>query len=289
MDAHLRRLAAGQQDLVAAWQLTRVGWTEKALRHHAAQRGWRRVHAGVYALGQAPLTQRQVWIAAVLTAPRTFLAGPSATACWGFHESYERGVVVVRPGSGGRRRHGSLLVSRSTRLEGQTTRRDGIPIVSAPRALVDVAPGLERHRLGRAFRESIRLKTTTANDISKLLSGQRGTAVLVDLCDRYATIPYHRCRSDAESRALEILHDAGVPRPKVNIRVAGCEADLVWRPWRLIVEIDGDQFHQFPDEDARTETAWRGAGYTVRRVPSDDVYFHPQRLLNKVNVQNPPR
>ncbi|MFL5843581.1 MAG: endonuclease domain-containing protein [Solirubrobacteraceae bacterium] len=285
MDAHLRKLAAGQDDLVAAWQLAAVGWTRKRILHHAHHDGWRRIHHGVFALGQAPLTQRQVWIAAVLTAPNTYLAGHSATHCWGFHEPRQRYEVVVRPGHGGKRWLGSLLVARSTTLKGQTTRRDGIPIVTAERALVDVAAGLKGHQLGRAFRESIRLKTTTANQISKVLAGQRGTAVLVDLCDRYATIPYHRCRSDAESRALEVLHDAGVMAPRVNVRVGGCEADLVWRDRKLVVEIDGDQFHRFPDEDARKEAAWRGVGYTVRRVPSDDVYYRPERLLAQVSGQ----
>ncbi|MFL5844997.1 MAG: DUF559 domain-containing protein [Solirubrobacteraceae bacterium] len=273
-----------------AWrQLRGLGWSRRMIEQQARQQGWRTIHRGVYALFRAPLTQRQVWIAAVLTAPDTFLAGATATGCWGFHEAPAQVVTVVRPGSGGPRRTGSLLVARSTTLEGQTTRRDGIPIVTAERALVDVAAGLKRQQLGRAFRESIRLKTTTANQISKVLAGQRGTAVLVDLCDRYATIPYHRCRSDAESRALEVLHDAGVMAPKVNVRVGGCEADLVWRERKLIVEIDGDQFHRFADEDARKEAAWRGVGYTVRRVPSDDVYYQPHHLLAQVNVPDATR
>ena len=102
---------------------------------------------------------------------------------------------------------------------------------------------------------------------------------LVALCDRYATIPYHRCRSDAESLALEILHDAGIEPPRVNTRVAGAEADLHWPRHRLIIEIDGAQFHQFPEEDARRTAIWEAAGRTVRRIPSDDVYHHPARLV----------
>lgn len=283
MDVHLRKLIGSQEDIVAAWQLVGAGWNGDRIIHWSRKEGWRRIHDGVWALGHAPLTQRQRWVAAVLTAPRTFLAAHSGAACHGYYDWNGPYETVVRPGSGGKRRFGSLLVARSTHLDGQTTHRDGIPVVTAPRALIDLAPQLRAARLGRAFREAIRLKTTTANEISRCLAGQRGTAVLRSLCDRYATIPYHRCRSDAECRALEVLYDAGVDPPQVNVRVAGIEADLVWRARRLIVEIDGGQFHQFSDEDARKEAAWKVVGYTVRRCPSDDVYFRPHLLLARVN------
>lgn len=279
MDVHLYQLAVRQNDVVAAWQLVRLGWSERALRHHARQHRWQRVHVGVYALSHGPLTRRQRWIAAVLSAPGTVLSHDSAGDFLGFRPWVAGHETVTRPGSGGPRWIGSLRVARSATLEGQVTRRDGIPVVTAPLALIDLAPSLRPIALARCFRESIRLKTTTANDISRALDGQRGSRVLADLCDRYATIPYHRCRSDAESRALEVLHDAGVLPPRVNVRVGGVEADLVWRQWRLIIEIDGGQFHLFTDEDARKEAVWRGMGYTVRRLPSDDVYFRPERLL----------
>jgi very-short-patch-repair endonuclease len=284
MDVRLVQLAERQGDLVAGWQLRALGWTRAMVEQRVLDHRWRVIHPGVYALARSPLTRRQRWIAAVLSAPGTVLGHDSAGACHGFRAWEEDYETVTRPGSGGRRRMGSLFVARSTTLEGHVTRKDGIPVVTAARALVDLAPHVDTRQLGRGFRESIRLKTTTANEISKILCGQRGTSFLVALCDRYATIPYHRCRSDAESRALEILHDAGVPAPKVNIRIRGEEADLVWREWRLIIEIDGDQFHLFPDGDARKQAVWEGVGYTVRRIPSDDVYFHPERLLNKANV-----
>ena len=48
---------------------------------------------------------------------------------------------------------------------------------------------------------------------------------------------------------------------------------------RLIVEIDGRPFHLDEGEDARKQAAWERAGWTVRRLSSDDVYERPQRLL----------
>jgi uncharacterized protein DUF559 len=280
MHSHLRRLAARQADVVAAWQLRQLGWTEKKVRHHVQQYGWRVVHPGVYVLNSAPLERRQLWFAAALTAPGTVLSHGSAGACFGFYRFHRGYEVVTRLGQGGRRRQGRVLVLHSKVLGGEVTRHRGIPITTAPRVLVDLAPGLDRERLGRAFRESIRLNHTTARRVLATLNrhrGRAGTPLLREFATRYAAIPYHRTRSDPEGRALEVLHDAGAAPPRVNVKVRGWEADLVWDG--LIVEIDGPQYHLFAEEDARKEEIWRKAGYTVRRIPSDDVYDAPGALI----------
>jgi very-short-patch-repair endonuclease len=287
MDVRIRELAARQGDLVATWQLRTLGLTKHAIAHAAERLGWRRVHSGVYALTSSPLTRRQRWIAATLTTPDSVLSHASAAACWGIMR-FEGGFeIVTRPGSGGRRRIGTVLVLRSRTLEGDTTARDGIRITTGARTLIDLAPSLSERALRRAYRESMRLKVTSTQPLLAALkrhATRRGTRRLKALAIRYRAIPYRRSRSDAESRALEVLHDAGVPAPGVNVRIAGEEADLVWPEARLIVEIDGPQYHQFPEEDARKQRIWEGAGYVVRRLESDAVYEDPARLLALARV-----
>src|SRR5438067_10601646 len=127
----LRDLARDQDGLVAAWQLFDAGWSRGAIRHRTD--GLRELHDGVYLTGDAPPTRRQLWRAATLTAPGTFLAVASAGAAWGFRAwqgSYE---VVVRHGSGGPKRFGPLLVCRSERID--HTDLDGLPITTAERTL----------------------------------------------------------------------------------------------------------------------------------------------------------
>lgn len=265
--------------MVARWQLIAAGWTRHAVQQAAEARAWRAVHDGVYATGQAPLSPRQRLVAAVLTAPASFLGEFSAAAVHGFHESDRGEETVVRAGDGGPRRYPGLVVRRSTTLAGATTRVDGLPVLSAARTLADLCGVLDRFSVRRAFREAIRLRTTTADDIARALQRRRGTAALAQLCDRYATIPYHRCRSDAESRALEILHDARIEPPLVNVKLRGPRPDLLWRRHRLIVEIDGPQFHLFADEDARKQAIWEAAGYRVVRISSGEVYAQPARLV----------
>ena len=280
MDSHLRKLAATQVEVVAAWQLQAAGWTPGKVRHHVASRGWNRIHPGVYVLTQAAPTQLQLWWAAALTAPDTNLSHGSGGACYGFYRFNRPYEVVTRPGEGGRRRQGGILVFRSKRIEGETTRYMGIPIMTAERVLADLTPGLTEKRAARCFREAVRLRHTTATKVASYVEKRGGQPYLLkDLAHRYAAIPYHRTRSDAEARALELLHDAGVEPPRVNIKIAGEEADLVWLEPRLIVEIDGPQYHQFRAEDERKGARWRDAGFTVRRIPSGAVYDDPARLI----------
>jgi Protein of unknown function (DUF559) len=280
MDSHLRKLAARQVDVVAAWQLRGAGWSHHKVAHHTRSRGWRRIHPGVYALSQAALTQLQLWWAATLTAPGSYLSHGSGGACYGFYRFTKPFEVITRLGQGGRRRQGGVVVFRSKCLDGEVTTHMGIPILTAERVLADLVPHLTDKQAGRCFREAIRLRHTTAKRVAAQVERRGGQpSLLKDLARRYAPIPYHRTRSDPEGHALELLHDAGIDPPQVNVRIAGEEADLVWIDRKLIVEIDGPQYHQFKAEDDRKATRWRNAGFKVSRIPSDAVYEEPQRLI----------
>src|SRR3954467_11915790 len=113
------------------------------VKHHRRRGHWRVIHPGVYVLTSAPVRREQLWFAAVLTAPGSVLSHGSGAARYGFHH-FERGFeVITPPGKGARRRHGGVLVFRSTRVEGDVTRYKGVPITTAARTLLDLAPGLD--------------------------------------------------------------------------------------------------------------------------------------------------
>ncbi len=267
---------------MAAWQLFSAGWSRWMIRHCVRTHGWRVVHRGVYALSAAPLRPRQLWIAATLTTPDSVLSHASAAACEGFRPWRGRFEIVTRPGSGGRRRHGAIVVCRSVTLAGDVTRHDGVPVTTAARTLVDLAQHLSATETGRAFREAVRLGATTVDRVGAAVNrheGRRGVRALGELCTRYADIPYARTRSNAEARGLEVLTDAGEELPLVNAMIAGEEADLVFPGPKRIIEIDGPQFHRFQDEDDRKARAWRDAGFTVDRLPSGVVYSDPGALV----------
>lgn len=276
----LREVAARQEGVVAVWQLAEAGIGRVTVERLVGS--LRQLQDGVYLTGDAPVARRQLMWAAALTAPGRVISHASAGAAYGFRPWAGAFEVVTRPGSGGPRRYPSLLVCRSTTLTGNTTTLHGLPITTAERALADLAPGLGNRELPRAVREALRLRVTTCALIQAMLARatpRNRPARLSALAARYAHLPIAGTASDPEAHALELLDAAGYPTPAVNVVIAGHETDLSWPHARHIVELDGPDFHQFPDEDLKKQAAWERAGWTVARLPTDEVYDHPQRLL----------
>lgn len=276
-------MAKRQHRCVAHWQLEDLGFSNEAVRHRREAGRWVDLHDGVYGIAPVfPEDRRTRWMAATLTTRHTYLAFASAAAAHGFRPFDDNFETVVRAGSGGPVWLGSVLVRRSTTLYGETTELAGIPITTPERTLIDLAPHLAFGALNRAVREALRLGLCTPPSLVDAVlrhRGRRGTLKLKAIVQSYSGLPVERCRSGSEVQALIVLRDAGIAMPKVNSKVAGEEADLYWPQHRLIIEIDGGPFHQDRGEDARKERLWRAAGNRVFRIPSGDIWTHPERLL----------
>lgn len=292
-DARVVELAGAQFNRISRGQLLGLGLSERAIEHRLTTGRLVLVEQGVFAV--APMLEHDEWgrwMAATLTAPGSVLSHASAAAAWGLWSLPRELETITRPGSGGPRRHAGVLVFRSSTLAGDCDSRRGIPVTSVPRTLLDLAGHVSAQALARAVREAVRLQLTSTEVVADCLGrhrGRRGSRRLAATLARYSGLPLERARSGAEVRALEILRDAHRPLPALNVRIAGEEADLSWARLRLIVEIDGGPFHLDVGEDARKEACWEAAGWTVRRLPSDDVYEHPNRLLTLVpNVPRAP-
>lgn len=283
-DVRLAELAARQCNRVSRVQLLALGFSQKAITHRLRHGRLFPVEEGVFALAP-PLDHDELgkWMGATLTAPESFLSHASGAAARGFWSLPRPFETVTRPGDGGPVLHGGVRVHRSRTLDGDTEEFKGIPITTVPRTLLDLARiRISDRALARAVREAIRLKLTSTAEVADVLIAherQRGTRRLARTLARYSGLPLERARSGAEVRALELLRDAKRPMPRLNQRIAGEEADLSWREERLIIEIDGGPFHLDVGEDARKQAIWEAAGWTVRRLPSDDVYERPHLLL----------
>ena len=282
-DARIAALAGGQFNRLSRRQLTDLGLSESAIDHRVAGGRLVIVEQGVFAV--APVQEHDDWgrwMAATLTAPGSVLSHISAAVAWRLLSLRRRFETVTRPGSGGPRLLGTVMVHRSSTLDGDSTSLEGIAITSPARTLLDLTGKVSRRALARAVREAVRLELVTLDGLGEALGayrGRRGSRVLADAVAQYAGLPIERARSGAEVRALQILRDAARPMPKLNYRIAGEEADLIWPMHRLIVEIDGAPFHADVGADARKQRAWTDAGWTIKRVAADDVYERPERLL----------
>ncbi len=291
-DVHVVELAGRQFNRVSRQQLLALGLTAAMIDHRIATGRFVVLEEAVLAV--APVLAHDPWgrwMGATLTAPDTVLSHVSAAAAGGYWTLRRPFETVTRPGSGGPRRHGGLLVYRSAMLDGDCTELHGIPVTTVPRTLLDLARTVSDRALARALREAVRLKLVSLAEIGDTLGRhhrRRGSRRLALAVARYSGLPLERARSGAEIRAIEVLRDAGRSLPLLNHDVAGEEADLCWPRLRLIIEIDGGPFHLDVGEDARKQSIWERAGWTVRRIPADDVYERPDRLLALAPPANVP-
>jgi hypothetical protein len=285
-------LAEGQFNRFSRTQLYALGIGDDAIDHRVATGRWTIVEQGVFAIAPVLEDDWGRWMGATLTAPGSVLSRGSAGAAWGFAVAPRGFITITRPGSGGPRRLGGIREYRSSTLEGECERLNGIPITSVPRTLLDLANDLSNRALARAVREAVRLKLTTVPALAEYLGPRhtrRGARRLAATLARYSGLPLERARSGAEVRALELIRAAGHPLPRLNVRIAGEEADLSWARQRLIIEIDGGPFHLDECEDKRKQACWEGAGWTVQRIDADDVYKRPSRLRALLPPPNVPQ
>src|SRR5688500_7451635 len=107
-----RVLASRQHDVVANWQLSRLGMSETQIRE--ALRGLRRVHRGVCALGD--LTELGWYMAAALAmGPTGAISHLSALMLLGLRP-YEPHDIHVSFSGGGRSRRDGLIPHRRRRF-----------------------------------------------------------------------------------------------------------------------------------------------------------------------------
>jgi very-short-patch-repair endonuclease len=98
-------------------------------------------------------------------------------------------------------------------------------------------------------------------------SGRKGTGRVASLLAHYRPLP--ETRSELERRFLRICREAGLPPPAVNVPVAGLEVDFLWPAARLVIELDGYEFHRDRasfERDRRRDAILQLAGYRVLRV-----------------------
>ncbi len=111
--------------------------------------------------------------------------------------------------------------------------------------------------------------------------GKHGVALLRALLDNRPA----STRSEAELRLLARLRAADMPPSDVNTRVGRYEVDLLWRPQRLIVEVDGFAYHAHRaafERDRLRDAELQAAGYRVIRVTWRQLESRPEAVIARL-------
>jgi very-short-patch-repair endonuclease len=92
-------------------------------------------------------------------------------------------------------------------------------------------------------------------------------------------------RSKAERLMRRLTAAAGLPMPETNRVVLGHEVDFLWRSHRLILEMDGFEFHRHRHQfetDRRRDQVLTAAGYRVIRVTWRQLRDEPMAVAVRI-------
>lgn len=246
----------------------------------------RRIHRGVYAVGDERLTWEARCLAAVLAARPAVASHLSAGWLWGLLRS-RPGTIHVTVPSSRRAKRPFVMHSADLPLRDRWVLRD-IPVTSLARTLLDLAAMLAPAQLERALEraeESGQLDLLALEDVLGRAGHHPG---LVDLRGALATYrdrdPAFE-RSKLEGRFRRLVKEAGLPVPAMNLNVLGYELDAYWEAERFAVELDVYETHgshaaferdRFRQEDLKLK------GVEMIRVTGPRLDREPEAIVARV-------
>ncbi|HSI79214.1 MAG TPA: type IV toxin-antitoxin system AbiEi family antitoxin domain-containing protein [Solirubrobacterales bacterium] len=282
-------LAERQHGIVTRQQLLATGLGAEAIKHRA-RRGWMQpVHRSVYLVGLAPLTMRGREIAAVRACGPTAILGHRSAACFWemlpYPADFDRVSVIVT--NRNIRSKPGIAVHRSTSLARRDyVLRDGIPVTTPPRTILDLASVAPEAEVERAIAEGYAKRILSERQLIDQLernAGRPGVRLLRELLEVDGGVT--PTRSEAERRMLAVLRAADVPLPEVNARLDRYEVDFLWRDHRLVLEVDGFATHSSRasfEADRVRDARLAAFGYAVIRVTWRQLVRRPEAFAARL-------
>ena len=281
-DAAIARIAERQYGVVTRAQLAAAGLGRGSIDHRIAAGRLYRIHRRVYLVGHPVPPRFAREMAAVLACgDGAVLSHHSAASMWLLptSEKAEVDVTVAERDPGD---HPGIRVHRARRLDPLDVRRcQRVPVTTPARTLLDLAEVVAPRDLERALNEArIRrlIQPRQILDVLERSPGRGGARALRNLLDEGPAFT----RSEAEARLLALLRAADLPPTAVNARIGKYEVDFLWRPQRLVVEVDGYAYHATRaafERDRRRDAALQAAGYRVIRVTWRRIVDEPEAVI----------
>ena len=287
-DLLIAELAARHHGVVARWQLLEHGVSARAIDRRVNAGRLCPLYRGVYAVGHTNLTPKGHWMAAVLACGRSaVLSHRNAAALWDFAPSSSPLIDITAP----RRRtgHDGIRLHRVRHLpDPDRTIHDAIPVTTVARTLFDLAEVVSVSRLERVFERAERLDLLDLDAVGAVCRRNPGRRALRPLSALLPSlVPPARTRSELERGFLDFCDAQSLPAPEVNAIVEGFEVDALWRAERLIVELDGFEFHKARaafERDRARDTELQLAGYRVLRITWRRLRDAPAAVANAIRA-----
>lgn len=289
-----RRRAEGrareQEGILSRRQLYQLGLTRSEVRANVRAGRWRRVGRQCVCVHTGPLSQSaRHWVAVLEAGPRAYLDGASALVEAGLQHFTATSIRVSVP-------RGARVYRRLRAVDIRQTRRwsaDDVEATGLPRARPAVA-AVRAALWARSDREAALVLTMTvqqgiesaqqiALEMLRVRRDRRRAfihGVLHDLLDGV--------RSLGELDVARECRRRGLPEPTRQVvrqaKNGTYYLDVYWKPWKLVVEIDGIQ-HTWAAQivgDAIRQNSLALAGDTVLRLPLLGLRVAPDEFFAQI-------
>jgi very-short-patch-repair endonuclease len=284
----LWELLRDQHGVVSRRQLLALGYGRHAIAHRV-ERG--RLHPrarGVYAVGRPDITWRgELMVAVLACGPGSLISHQSAAALLGIAQLRPGPIAVTVSRERGRDRPGIEVHRRTGIVAADRGCVAKVPVTSAARTLVDIAPQLSRPRLERAVNLADGLDLVDPERLRAecgRLAGLLGVVKLRGLLDRRT---FRATDSMLEQRFLAIVRRTPLPLPDTQRRRDGYRVDFLWPQLDLVVETDSLRYHRTPSQQYRDrlrDQAHFDAGRTALRFTHAQVFYEGKAVARSLRA-----
>jgi very-short-patch-repair endonuclease len=274
-------IASRQHRVVTHLELRKERFSPKEIRR-LVERGWLTpVHRGVYVVGPPVLDDAGTLSAAVKACGEPS-AGSFRSAAWllGIGDRPWR-PSVTSPIKGLQRPGIEVHTSKLIFPDEIVTRR-GIPVTSPNRTLLDMSTVLGRAAMIRMVERAEQEGIFNEEQVQLLIDGSNGhpgtgrlRRVLAEIAGPEFT------RSEFERKFLAFCRRRGIPMPEANQKIAGLEVDMIWRRYRVAVELQSRKWHsarEAIERDSEKAAALMVAGWKFIPITSRRFVCDPDGI-----------
>ena len=257
-----------------------------------SRRSWLRELPGVWRMSWAePTWIQRVWCASLWAGSTGCISHRTAAQLWGLegvkHDKIEMSGRIHQ------RNHGHwLLFHRTAPISRQMQRvRNGVPVTSPARTLVDLAGVCREDALEQAMEHAFRRRISSVNEVHQVMRripSERiaGAGRVARLLER--GVFDAETHSELERQALRMFRRFGLPEPICSHEIVADDlvlgfVDFAWPKAKVIVEAEGFQFHSGREAwegDIDRYNAMTLRGWKVLRLTYADLH-DPTRAFVK--------
>jgi very-short-patch-repair endonuclease len=129
--------------------------------------------------------------------------------------------------------------------------REGIPLTSPVRTLIDQATRLNPMQLERTVNEADKLDRVRADVLHASLDDYRGQPGVAPLRKLLDPLTFRLSDSELEQLMRPLARTVGLPIPETKTWVNGYEVDFFWPGLGIVLEADGLKYHRTASQQRR--------------------------------------